>query len=366
MRSNISLFIFSCTIFTIVGFTSNLERVFIDIDKSIESFKLSELYKSVKLIPLETNEYSLIGEIRKVVEYGNYYLIIDKYITQSVYVFDKGGCFIQKIGNNSDGPEGFEIPTDITIVGDELYLLDGQRLKINIYDLNTFEHVANFKLNFTALNMEYFDDKFYFISFDEPYYFTITDLDMNIINTSVEAKLESRKINLIAPFSKSNNEMFCRLSLDNNVYALGDAALPVIEFDFKENNFRKFKKKLSIDDLNALYAHEKYVTYLQSLNFTKNDIYLTYRINRETHHTLIDRKSKEYKTFNSKSVENDVTFSEYIPWLPFNGNNDNLIGYVMPHTISNTKVFKDVYGFNPVDLNIDVESANPILIDVRI
>ena len=63
------------------------------------SFLASTLYKSVKLIPLETNESCLIGSIDKIQVVDNYVLVMDCSIAKSLYVFNREGSFIRKMGN---------------------------------------------------------------------------------------------------------------------------------------------------------------------------------------------------------------------------------------------------------------------------
>lgn len=73
------------------------------------------LYKSLKVIFLETNESCLIGMITKIQVYDKYIFILDSSVAKSLYVFDKDGRFIRKIGTIGGAPGDYVSIDDFAI-----------------------------------------------------------------------------------------------------------------------------------------------------------------------------------------------------------------------------------------------------------
>ena len=58
---------------------------------------LSDIADSLSYIKLATDTSNLIGVIDKIIPLKDRILIVDKDITQTIYIFDKSGKFIRKI-----------------------------------------------------------------------------------------------------------------------------------------------------------------------------------------------------------------------------------------------------------------------------
>ncbi|HAY30011.1 MAG TPA: hypothetical protein DCX97_00640 [Alistipes sp.] len=66
---------------------------------------LSDIADSLSYIKLATDTSNLIGVIDKIIPLKDRILIVDKDITQTIYIFDKSGKFIRKINKKAEGPE---------------------------------------------------------------------------------------------------------------------------------------------------------------------------------------------------------------------------------------------------------------------
>ena len=100
-------------------------KLLIDLDKikiSDNDFLSSTLFKGIKIIPLETNESCLIGQIHKIRVFDPYILICDLRIG-SLFVFGMDGRFIRQIGSIGQGPGEFAQMGDFTI-----QRFDGEKL----------------------------------------------------------------------------------------------------------------------------------------------------------------------------------------------------------------------------------------------
>jgi len=131
------------------------EKRIIDLDKATypdTAFLGSRLYKSVKIIPLETNESCLIGDIDKIQVIDNYVLIMDASIAKSLYVFDREGRFIRKIGSVGQGPGEYVSISDFTVDRENktVYIEDGRLPRIHKYDLATGKFIQTITLERSA------------------------------------------------------------------------------------------------------------------------------------------------------------------------------------------------------------------------
>lgn len=72
--------------------------------------KMSELGKSVRYIPLETNDSCLVGRNPRLQVLDNHLLV---YVNKECMVFDKEGKFLNRVGHVGDDPEGYSsaVPT---------------------------------------------------------------------------------------------------------------------------------------------------------------------------------------------------------------------------------------------------------------
>jgi len=151
-----------CTAQSIKVQDSKDKRI-IDLDQASypdTSFLHSTLYKSVKIIPLETKKSCLIGAIDQIQVVDNYILIMDAVIANSLYVFDREGHFIRKIGGVGQGPGEYVSIFDFTIDRENktVYILDGRWPRILKYDLATgkFIQKIEFERNESGAHMNRF------------------------------------------------------------------------------------------------------------------------------------------------------------------------------------------------------------------
>ena len=136
-------FIFFCILCTAqsIKVQDSKDKRIIDFDKAKypdTRLLTSTLYKSAKIIPLETNKSCLIGDIGKIQVIDDFILIMD-FQTNSLYVFDREGRFIRKIGGVGQGPGEYASIADVTIdkVNKTVYIEDGRLSRIHKYDIAT-------------------------------------------------------------------------------------------------------------------------------------------------------------------------------------------------------------------------------------
>jgi hypothetical protein len=96
-------------------FSIHNNTISIDFEKPAQ-VSVFDYFKSVELIPLETNNDVLISLLRKMIYHQGRYYILDRYNMQHiVFVFDQQGKFIFKIDKRGQGPGEYPFLDDIHI-----------------------------------------------------------------------------------------------------------------------------------------------------------------------------------------------------------------------------------------------------------
>ena len=142
---------------------NDLFTVDLDNAEKRDTLFFSSLFKSVTCIPLETTDNSLIGGIHKMLVYKNHIYILEKRYTQVLFVFDKQGNFIRKIGNRGGGTGEYYQIHDFTINPD-----NDEIIIVADYKILFFDHLTGVYKNTVALqnriaisNIQYFNDILY-------------------------------------------------------------------------------------------------------------------------------------------------------------------------------------------------------------
>ncbi|WP_175552579.1 6-bladed beta-propeller [Tangfeifania diversioriginum] len=94
--------------------SENTYNLFIPEDIFSQQLDFNELIDGIRLIPLETNEQCLIGEINKILAMENGYIIFDKR-NKNIFQFNKKGKFLKRIGNIGNGPHEYTDPYDVSL-----------------------------------------------------------------------------------------------------------------------------------------------------------------------------------------------------------------------------------------------------------
>jgi hypothetical protein len=145
---------------------SNKNLPVIDIDNIAKEKEIyySSVFKKVKTIILETNEDCLIGSMDGMQALDDELFILDD-LTNTLFMFNKDGHFIRKIGTPGNGPGEYIQICDFTIdpLKKEMYLLDSPG-KIHKYNINTGEFINSIVLDnsgVTSQHIQYYENKLF-------------------------------------------------------------------------------------------------------------------------------------------------------------------------------------------------------------
>lgn len=113
----------------------------------------SEIIDSLCYIPLETKEECLIGSVDKLLlAEDDKFIVVDKEIASAIYIFDKKGSFIRRIGHQGLGDSEYVTIGDVTYGYGYIYIWDNSRKSILKYSIEG-DLVKTWNFNYTAYSI---------------------------------------------------------------------------------------------------------------------------------------------------------------------------------------------------------------------
>ena len=275
---NIEIIIISIifmSIFLCCSKQSKISEDVIDLDNSVP-VSVFDLFKSVDVIQLETNEECLIGPEIEVFFYNNRYYIFDRR-QQGMFCFDDTGGYLFKIFRKGQGPEEYAYlgSCNIDHYNERLMLLEpfGNLL---LFDLDgNFISKTKLPMEIVAYNevFPFNKDTLLFISLNK---YTLVFYDSKT-NSIIDKKFEDEdKHNLLSPTHMTylyNNRIFFPIPLSNNILNINDSSVFTWNFGNKNNSKKQILrvKKEIMEDRNLMpprdYVQEGLINYRVCLNY---------------------------------------------------------------------------------------------------
>lgn len=217
-----------------------------------KAFNLSEIVSSFSIIPLETNDTCLIGEVSKLEFYKDEILILDKIYSDRLFVFNKEGKYLRDIGRRGAGPDEYMQINDFSIdkKNNIIYVLCDKK-KVFFYSLSG-QYMGRTDVDFFADAMEYKDNRFYFLC-DRMNRgnLIVTDMKGTIkYEDFPNEQMGDNLLMLIHPFLQRDSTLLYTRYLDNNIYEIH---LDTSKVAYKVNFG---KDEIAFDDLKDI-PHQK-------------------------------------------------------------------------------------------------------------
>lgn len=241
-NTNFSVFIISLILFfSCKGKT--YQRVEIDIFGEIGPLNIN----IEKILPLETLDHSLIGEVSKVRYNEGRYYVLDRLVSQNLFLFDQDGNFLKRLSRGR-GPGEVLSPIE--------FVIDSAARSVFVWDTGT-HYLSEYDLNLNFKSAEFIEDLFLTHAEDignglwliynpvpvkedngELGYFLYSIYDLN--NKNYLAKIfpiKSDLINLGAmmPISVSQNRVLFSAPFSNFLYSLQDSESGIYREEFLFN-----------------------------------------------------------------------------------------------------------------------------------
>jgi hypothetical protein len=356
------------------------ETIRINLDSSTVPF-WTDLVEIVETVKLELTEKSIISGIYKVEFANNRFYVLDKQKANALFVYDRKGKFIQRIGRDGKGPgEHLRIwDFNINYLNSQIELLDIDLRKIIAFDFN-----GKFKkeiiIPIYASSLINIDNSTYGVyTANSPQeqkrnnYYLINN-NSKIINTAFPYSPKVDRINwsLYHNFYRIDNNICLNMPFNDTIYSVS------------KNGFeRRFifdygKYKLPANQMEKV-NYKNLVKYVQStpyvferLSFeTQGYVFARLSMRKEFYSVLYSKKSKGYKLYNNRNLYDPLAYMEPIA----NMGEDKMICVGYPQKLTEQKVRfrflnkntdKKTSGYLTKTINSIGEEDNPVLFIAKI
>ncbi|MDL2244589.1 6-bladed beta-propeller [Parabacteroides sp. OttesenSCG-928-J18] len=354
-----------------------------------EKILFSDYFSKVTAIVLETHDDAIIGDVSGIQVTDSLIFILDKLRTNSLYAFKKDGTFVRRIGSNGQGPEEYIDVSDFTIdpQNEEIYLMDPESNKINIYNYQTGQFIRSIKLGENDINtkhIQYFDNKLYadafFYDMNKKEKYLLQEIDPKTgtqVGTFLDANAHQRNWSSFSlkdeSFFYSRNSgqpKYIRLFMNTVIGINEDGISSFLTLEDNQwvtvSDVEKIKEDTPENFL-LEKIHQKKISY-DIFNFMEcgDLIFFGFRNNFKQTYIFYDRKNNNFNITNE--VENDLLyckngFLEKIGCADKNGVYGYISSYAIPifkNFITDGYVNKNIKNYEALE-NIS-EDSNPILI----
>ena len=351
---------------------------------NIQQIGLSDVGSSITYIPLETNNRSLLKELRKIIVTDSCIVVRDM---DRILMFDFSGNFLRQIGRRGQGPGEFNSRSifDYCFSHDnnKIYVLTGNFI---CFEFNVEGKFLNsFKIDSMPGQMLPFkDDLFVFQCINGPEYVSpvrqsliVSDLNNNIQKSYPNYHKRVNKPGVTfprLPFYYHQNELrFKELGVDTLYTVTEDELIPHAIFQLGNKEIPADLHTLNLDMEKALRPYSGRFWFRELVEDLDN-FYFTLEDDHNKLYGYFNKPSNIAKVIGDQGFQNNIDGG--MPFFPKYVYNDNiLVDYVnafelQEHVLnSNASEMRRLYGQKYDDLVKFVNSldddANPIVVLIR-
>lgn len=304
--------------FSKTGTPLKFEEIFIDpvIDKE-QTFKFSEFFSDYLIIPLETNNESLIGHINEVKLSNDTFFIFDKSL-KTIFLFSKNGKYLSKICKLGKGPGEYLNPVN--------FELNTRKREITIFDWNSQKLIKyNYRGDFISeisIGNRYYD----FVEYSNSYFFFINTsinrenspvymlnhynstgklISKNFSSYDYSYGFRNREVNSNGYFYSDNDKLIFSMPFSDTIYTINDRGVfPYIilnteKYKITKEEIESLKSGVDIRTIKKLYNINSYGEF-------NNSCFFKFLIGKIYYITVYNKRLKEIIC--SSDRDNDLAF----------------------------------------------------------
>ncbi|WP_203257014.1 6-bladed beta-propeller [Hyunsoonleella ulvae] len=304
-------------------------RIEVDMRETHGEGNFEEFFSSSSIVPLETNEVSILSGIDRISFQDDKIFILDKRL-RSVYIFNNNGKFLNKIQNIGKGPGEYSFLQDFTIDYENHRLLLYSRAPNKIITFNfDGQFIEEKKMTDYYFNIGYQDNKLLSLYKNPEKSKLFQEINLSTFEKKNEINMDKydhfffslgwRTPNIIK--SKSLN---MSLGYSEIIYGYkNNTFLPKYYIDFGDNETPKnFIEKLD-NEFNGLYQYAtKNKLGFGISNFRENDSYITFNFwgSMIVIYSKISKKAKIFQSF--RGPKDKLIFQNY---FAHDGDNNKIL-----------------------------------------
>lgn len=347
--------------------TKTSSDIYVDLDLE-DKVSFYDIFSKIEVVPLETNEESLIGTINKLVHYdSNYYLLDTK--QNCVWIFNEEGKIVKNIKSVGRGPEEYSYVYDFVInkYNHTIELLDCFG-KLVIFNLDG-THKESIRLPHPPAAYH----KLALLNQDTILFFTNSERE-NTNQLWVYSRSSNKMIkeffdeshtamSNMLPLYPWNDKVYFSLPLENTIYQIQNSqAIPAYTWDFGKYNYKLQSKDIPQDKKEKMkfymaFGNSSQMSYAHILNLQNEQyLYCFLRHFGKNKHIFYDKKTKSSRLFGK--TKEDISLN------PYSMDQEMMIGIEN----FNSETYKQIIEANILDkknqeqLSLITEDSNPIVV----
>ena len=336
-------------------------------------FSLKSQSEIVDYIILETTSDNIIGEVNRLILFGEFVILLDVANNKQL-LFKNDGSYVDKICSEGKGPGETLAAKDILISESDsiIEILDVQKLIKKDFSLQTIsEHSIPF---FTSYFLKSNSGDYWFFMNNQLNNINKSDISPNLISTSNDLEILDYRLSIeikdlilrgSTPFTRSENNAVFSLPFDNSIYCIRDNNVLKYEVCFGKHNVpdkiiqsaknapdgfeRHMRYKEVFDNVNNLGS----AWHIQAPLENENYLYFQFTKKRKAYGVLYNKKTK--------SIESGLLPANFGQPMVLD-NKNQLISVLYPHNFNNADKENSLLKSKIEDSNKSfTELGNPII-----
>jgi hypothetical protein len=302
-----------------------------------DGFPIDHFFKKIDYIKLESTADNVIGTISQIVFTDNQIIVVDDKKAKSVFVFDKNGNYLFKVGRIGNGPGEYVSIESVLFVPEKHQILihDGSKKTVHHYLSDSGKYLYSERLPFDNWDFVYLENgnKAYRVhGLISPVTgkfrtngLTVTDSDNKVLYDAFTDLYKIGQFSYVMnfPLRKMENTVFFSPNFSNIIYEVQDSmAIP--------------KYHINIDEKYGLPPLDKNITSKKFNELCKNRIYFNgdfIELEDFTYINIFTPRGNPFSVYSHKKKETFVTtgkgqhhFYEFLlNKSPLSGYKDNTV-----------------------------------------
>lgn len=340
-----------------------------NIEVKSSELSLSSIVKIKKIIPLETNSASLLGNIEKIMKRNNKYYIKSK--NRSLAIFDLTGKYVNSIGSLGVGPDEYPALLDFDTDSEFIYILTTNKIQVYSQQGNFIKFIP---LSLNVSGFRVVNDKILLFVLGDSYVVHLIDF---------EGKTIDKRLKRTQPLRLTKSIPFVRYGSDYFLFPQGHAN-NILAFNIIKERFENLKYLSSLNNMSAeeeanmnepkLANNKGYSQNKRSFDGLTSSITQTIFGSIERDEVVLwvkDISQNQVNAYLFASLNDDLTFtsSDFLVKENTDGG-DVFLSYLMPYSIAEglgkNQMFSDNKNYKTLQLMLDsisVEESNPVIIE---
>lgn len=185
-----------------------------DLKQISQNTHLHDVFRSVRIIPLETTDSCLISHLSSLVVTSDYFYCMGG--TSTVYTFDRNGRFIRRLNRHGRGPQEYTKLRDYTLLnGKDILVLDNKKL---IGYTPEGQCILTQSMPDYAKQIEAIDNRHIACHSTAGNLLFVWDLEHQKVSHVFLAPDPNRQLDEFQPFTRTGNHLYFRAPYDNKVF----------------------------------------------------------------------------------------------------------------------------------------------------